>query len=133
MAEILIRATNNTNGHPLAWQRGMPVFVAENGWAWGTREIIPPAQGGSFVIVKIPDVTVAQVTTFLANRWGIDLCDEEYDLAIPSLHVRRRHIRLRVDDLPANVRNQLNNTGTYTTTWDAIRSFIQRIRTGENA
>ena len=133
MAEILIKAANNSSGHPLAWQRGMPVVVFENGHAWGTQEVIPPAQGGAFVRLTITDVTVQQVHDFFLNRWGIDLCDEELDPVDPTIKARRRHIRLRVDDLPANVRNQLNTTGTYTTTWDAVRTFLQRIRTGENA
>ena len=130
MAEILIRAADNTSGHPMAWKRGMPVVVMPDGHPWGTKEILPPAQGGPFVIVRITDVTVGQIETFLQNRWGLSLCDED---RVSDVDIRRRHVHLRVDDLPANVRNQLRNTGSYTTTWTAIRTFLQNLRTLENA
>ena len=132
MAEILIRAVDNTSGHIMAWKRGMPVVVFENGHPWGAQEVIPPAQGGKFVILKITDVTVAQVNNFLQNRWGIDLCDEEMSVVtvLPEA-IRRRVVNLRVSDLPANVRQQLNNNGSFSTTWPNVKSFWSRITTGE--
>lgn len=103
----------------------MPVEIMENGAPWGRKDVLPPAQGGAFVIVKIPDVTAQQVKDALQARWGCDLCDEEGDRSA------RRRIQILVDNLPNNVRNQLRTTGSYTATWAQVKSFVQHIRTGE--
>lgn len=125
MAEILFRAVDNASGHVMAWKRGMPVVVFENGHVWGAREVIAPADGGKFFRIRISDVTKAQVENFIRNRWGFDTCDEDQG-------VRRRHIDLRVSDLPAQVRQQLNQTGFFETTWPQVRNFLRRISTQEN-
>jgi hypothetical protein len=74
----------------------------------GTSEIVPPAQGGPYVIVVVPDVTVAQTRRFL-NKGT----------------TTRMLYRVVVDELSASLRNQLNNTGTITRTWTQIRGFIE--------
>lgn len=132
MAEILIAATNPISGHPLSWRRGMPVLAFENGHKWGSDELVPPAQGGKFVVVRISDVTVDQVNTFLLNRWGFVIDSVEYAVVTVSPEpIRRRPMMLRVADLPVGVRQQLNDTGFFSTTWPQIRTFLTRISVGD--
>jgi hypothetical protein len=132
MAEILLRAVDNISGHPLAWKRGMPVVVFENGHPWSPQESLPPANGGKFVVIKVTDVTVAQVEQFLRNRWGIDLCDPEIAVVtVEPTEIRRRVIEIRLADLPIAVRQELNQTGSYTTTWPVLRDFLRKIATDE--
>lgn len=138
MAEIAIRAVDNTSGHPMAWKRGMPVCVMPDGHPWSPRESLPPAQGGKFVILKITDVTVKQVETFLQNRWGISLDEEDGEFSAATVEreyvqLARRKLHFLLDNLPAGVRNQLRTTGSYTTTWQAIRTFLQNRKTQETA
>lgn len=109
----------------------MPVEIFPDGTNWGPFITKPPAQGGKHVIIKITDVTVDQVRTFLQNRWGINLLDPEMNILDPKLPVRRRILELAVDLLPLAVRQQLNQTGTFSTTWPQIRTFVRKITTGE--
>ena len=137
MAILVFRATNNTSGHSLAWKRGMPVEVLPNNHVFSPRELLPPAQGGSFVRVTVSDVTVQQVRDFLRTRWSFELEEVDYDQSVVTVEpelipIRRRKFHLRVDDLPVNVRNQLRTTGAFTTTWPNIRTFLQNLRTLEN-
>lgn len=113
MAEILIKAVSATNPDSVksvrwCYKRGDPVVVKPDGWSWGSQEVIPPADGGLFVIVKIPDVTVAQTIRFLNAGTAA-----------------RKLYRVVVDELPTGVRNTLNTTGTITRTWVQIRNFIE--------
>lgn len=131
MAIIVLRAKDNLSGHPLAWKRGMPVCVVESGHQFSPRELLPPADGGSFVRVELTDVTAAQVETFMINRMGCTLDDGEMSTVDRTASVRRRIIDIVVDDLPNAVRQEMNRTGSYVTTWTAVRSFVRKIATGE--
>lgn len=139
MAEILIKAVDATHVDPVkdqrgCYKRGDPVDIRPNGFEWGRLEALPPADGGKFVRVRISDVTPAQVETYLTNRWGIALNVSETETVGEDVVVtRRRALRVLVDNLPANVRNQLRNTGFYETTWSAIKSFVQNKLTSETA
>jgi hypothetical protein len=113
VAELLIKAVSATNPDATksarwCYKRGDPVVVMPDGWSWGTQEVIPPANGGVFVIIKIPDVTVAQALRFISKGT-----------------LTRKLYRVVVDELPAGIRNTLNTTGTITRTWDQIKSFIE--------
>lgn len=78
MAEFILSAVNNTNPDPETDQRGCYkrgdiLAVMEDGWSWGTRELIPPIDGGIFVRVRITGVSVAQVQNFAFNKLGFKL------------------------------------------------------------
>jgi len=136
MAIIVFRANNNNSGGPLAWKRGMPVEILPNSHVFSAREMLPPAQGGSFIRVTISDVTVQQIEDAITTRWGFRISDLDFDPTgdrqDPFVAIRRRKLHLRIEGLPPNIRNQMFNTGAYTTTWASIRPFIQNIRTLEN-
>lgn len=124
MAELLIKAIDAVHSDPVKDQRGCyklgdPVCIRSDGFQWGALEALPPAQGGKFVIIKLPGVTIAQIKVFVTTRWPaiVDLVSSEPD--------RRRRIRIDTDLLPANVRNQLRNTGSYSTTWANLRGFVR--------
>lgn len=134
MAEILFKAVDATNPDGTkdvrgCYKRGDPVLVRDDGWPWGAKELLPPAQGGKFVRVRITDRTAAQIATAVQNRWGVDIDSPETSA---GALVRRRLLRLRVDDLPAGVRNQLNTTGLYETDFATARNFIRNKLTGED-
>lgn len=137
MAELLIKATNATHTDPVkdargCYKRGDVVGVAPDGWAWGALELKAPATGGQFVVLKITDVTRQQVINWVRNNWGtqIDGIDFDVDGETP---LRRRRVRIDVDLVPNNVRNAMNNTGQYSTTWTAIRQYIRNKETNATA
>ncbi len=136
MAELLVKAVNATHANPQknavgCYKRGDIVLAMEDGHRWGTKELLAPAKGGVFVIIKIPGVTVDQLQRFVRERWDwmIDAEDEDEALGF----VRRRRFRIDADLLPAGVRSTLNTTGQYTTTWAQIRQFLRNKRNNETA
>lgn len=92
----------------------MVVDVREDGATWGRLEVLPPAQGGKFVLVKIPGATVEQVEKAMGR-----LMDSSATL--------RRTLKIAVDSLPAGVKSTLNTTGVYSTTANAIKSYVQSV------
>ncbi len=132
MAELLIKAVDATHDDPTkdqrgCYKRGDIVVVRADGWGWGTQEVIPPASGGLFVVVKITDVTPNQIKNWVKNNWDSDI--EGLDM----IGGRRRRVRIDVRLLPVGVRNTLNNTGTYSTTWAAIRQYVRNKQTNNTA
>jgi hypothetical protein len=136
VAEILVKAVDATHSNPTkdtrgCYKRGDVIGVAPDGWAWGALETLPPAQGGKFVVIKITDVTRAQVVNWIKTNWatwadGPDLSSGELlGAAQAGLIVRRRRVKIDVDLLPAGVLSTLNTTGTYSTTWAAIRQYVR--------
>jgi hypothetical protein len=130
MAELLVKAVSATHTDPDkdtrgCYKQGDVIGVAPNGWEWGALELLPPADGGKFVIIKITDVTRAQVINWVRNHWAtwIDRTDRADDP--DAVAVRRRRVRIDIDLVPLAVRQQLNTTGQYTTTWTAIRKYVR--------
>lgn len=57
MADLLIRARDNTHSDPVkdfrgSYKRGDIVVVKPTGWPWGSEEAKAPKDGGGFVIVR---------------------------------------------------------------------------------
>lgn len=134
MAELLIKAVDATHPNPTkdqrgCYKRGDVVMVLENG---ATPEgVTPPAQGGKFVIIRITDVTRAQVIAFCLRKWGCAPDGSEVDANRNP--IRRRRIQIPISILPASVRNTLNNVGTYANTWANIRAYLTDKVTGTTA
>jgi hypothetical protein len=121
MAEILLMAINKTHSNPTkdmagCYKRGDPVMVRDDGYLWSVEESKAPINGGVFVIIKIPGVLRSKVEKYVLPQ---------KDDADPTRDKRRRLWRVVVDELPTGVRNQLRDTGTYTTTWTQVRNFIE--------
>lgn len=136
MAELLIKAVNATHADAGkdqrgSYKRGDIVDVRPDGYEWGRLELLPPAQGGVFVIVAIADVTVDQVRNFVQNRWGCQPDGPHVDANKQTL--RRRKVQIDISSVPAGVRNTLNQTGRYQTTWSAIRQFVKNKLTADTA
>ena len=124
MAELLVKAVSATHPDQTkdaqgCYKLGDVVGVAPNGWAWGALELKAPATGGKFVVIKITDVTRQQVINWVRNNWGTEIDGVDF------VNGRRRRVRIDIDLVPNNVRNTLNNTGQYTTTWTAIRQYVR--------
>jgi hypothetical protein len=120
MAEFLIKAVSATHSDPVkdergCYKRGDIVVVAPNTHVWGARETLP-----RFVQVRVSDVGVAAALKYIESQ--ID----------NGIVIRRRLYRIRWDDLPAGVKQQLIETGRYETTWDAIKQYVQNKFTGLN-
>lgn len=136
MAELLIKAENAMHSDPQkdavgCYKRGDIVAVRPDGFSWGSKERLAPADGGKFVVIKITGVTPAQVRNFVRNRWGCEVDGEDIDQALG--HVRRRRIRIDADLLPIAVKQTLNQTGQYSTTWTAIRQFVRNKQNNQTA
>jgi hypothetical protein len=135
VAELLVKAVNATHSDPTkdavgCYKRGDVVGVAPNGWTWGALELNPPANGGKFVVLKITDVTRQQVINWVRNNWGTEIDGIDF---VNGSAVRRRRVRIDVDSVPNNVRNTMNNTGQYSTTWAAIRQYLRNKQTNATA
>jgi hypothetical protein len=132
MAELLVKAVSATHPNPEkdlrgCYKLGDVVGVAPNGWEWGALEFKAPADGGKFVIIKITDVTRQQVINWVRNNWTCEID------GVDVINGRRRRVRIDIDLVPNNVRNTLNNTGQYTTTWAAIRQYVRNKITNQTA
>lgn len=132
MAELLVKAVNATHSDSVkdargCYKQGDVVGVAPDGWPWGALELKAPANGGKFVVIKITDVTRAQVINWVKNHWNwiITVFDSEAG--------KRCRVRIDIDLVPAGVRNTLNTTGQFSTTWSAIRQYIRNKSTDETA
>lgn len=131
MTELLVKAVDATHPDPVKDQRGCykqgdVVLVRDNGFEWGALEVIPPADGGKFAIIAITDVTAQQVRNWVRNHWDTDIDGIDLDQ-------RRRRVRIDVDLLPAGVRQTLNQTGRYSTTWATARNFVRNKLTNSTA
>ena len=131
MAELLIKAVDAALPDPRkdlgCFKAGDIVVVREDGWGWGLEESRPPADGGKFVLVKLPGVTVAQLTAFWARKWG----DHPESPDRESGRIRRAAFRL--DSLPAPAREAVLGTGEHRANWNAIRAFLRDKQTGTTA
>lgn len=128
MAELLVKAIDATHADEIkdisgCYKAGDIVIVRPDGWQWGALELKAPADGGKFVVIKITDVTVAQIVAWVRNHWGTEIHGTDTDAAAHSL--RRRRVRIDTDLVPLAVRQQLNQTGQFSTTWAAIRQFVR--------
>lgn len=132
--ELLIKAVDATSTDPEMdrglSKRGDVIVLFDDGHGWGTLELLPPAQGGKFVRLVITGVTVAQFKAFIKRKWGINPDDPEWETVnidgrVAQKMVLKRRLHLRLADLPANVRNQLNTNGVFTTTWAALREYVR--------
>jgi hypothetical protein len=137
VAELLVKAVDHIHADPTintrdCYKRGDIIGVAPNGWPWGAKELKAPAEGGKFVVIKITDVTRQQVINWVRNHWGTEIDGIDWITTLDNV-VRRRRVRINVAALPANVRNTLNNTGQFTTTWAAVRQFVHNKLNNETA
>lgn len=133
MAELLVKAVDAVHSNPTkdargCYKRGDIVGVAPNGWQWGAKELKPPADGGKFVVIKITDVSRAQIINWVRNHWDCEIDGLDF---VDGNAVRRRRVRIDVDLVPVSVRQTLNQTGQFTTTWAAIRQYVRNKRTNQ--
>ncbi|MFN3075352.1 MAG: hypothetical protein ABT940_00445 [Alphaproteobacteria bacterium] len=125
MAELLLRVASSLHADPLidrgCYKRGDVVAVLPDGHVYGRLETLP-----TFVKVKIPGLAVATAQNWV--RPEMDLTDP-----LKPVMLKRRLWRVRVDDIPAAIRNTLITTGEVTVTLTQVRSYIQNKTTLETA
>lgn len=125
MAELLVYAKNNwmdaltfeevqerisENQHFRAkyvsrYQHGDIIEIRENGY-WSERGFNREA----FVVIKVPDLDID-------NKYVQSYEDE--------ISPMRRRFRIRKEDLPTAVKQELLNTGTYTTTMAVVGNYFR--------
>lgn len=120
MAEILIKAVDAVMSDPTldsqqSFKQGHPVVVMPDGWAWGNEEKLP-----LFYILKLPGVSVDSVTAYLAPWTDVD----------GTTLIGPRLWRIIFSSLPTNVKNTLNVTGQYSTTWSVIKAYFKNLKDG---
>ena len=121
--EVLIRAKDAPgDSSAFRWSKGDPVIARPIGAGWGRMEDPDTAPRRTFVIVTITDLPVVTANAFIH-----DMDEDEENQNNPRAI---RAYRFLVDNLPAGVRQQLRETGRYTTNKAAIRAYIRHRRTG---
>jgi len=139
MAQILIRAKNNTHSDPTkdrwSYKTGMPVVIQDDDHIWGSKEGLP-----DFVVIKFPLVPKSRLEKYITpeevqNGFEDDLVTLKYDI------YRRRLWKLRLDDIPLGERKKLQTdgeliikatpeyNGKYDYTWDQIRTYFRNLNT----
>ena len=78
--------------------------------------------GGKFYVVRVSGL--AYDTALKYHEQWIERNGEE------TIFIKRRKFRIRATELPASVKNQLQTTGVYNTTWTAVKSYIRNNVTG---
>jgi hypothetical protein len=130
-ADLLFKAVDATHPDPAVDARDCTKQwdLVEVGWEGkydaSAQTTVAPTDGGKFAVVRLGDKDPQQVLNFLAARWGAT--DTGPDLE-GGVFVRRRPVRLDGELVPAAVRQQLNQTGRYVTTWAAVRQYVRNKR-----
>ena len=135
MCEILIAARNNRASGVAQTKRGDILVVKEDGWVWGAQETRLYADGGMFVRLNLPGVGAAKAIKYTMPDEEITGIDYDHlGSPIVTTDYRGKHLwGLLIDNIPAGARAALLNTGEYTTTVAAIKSFLRNKVTGEEA
>jgi hypothetical protein len=151
MAIFLIYDHNNTNPDPVkdqrgCYKRGDIVDVFED-----SKRVTIPVQP-PFAVIKVAGPTREQALKYIAAHTEMRTCTRCSGtgvlLALPEFGVperecntclgtgmaevflTRRRFRLRWDDLPQVVKNELIATRYYETTWAAVKSYVRDKVTG---
>ena len=131
MAEVLFAAVNLGS-----YERGDPIIAKPDGWQWGTQELLPPKDGGSFCRIIISDITATRANE-LVDRYYRDATTGDPELDAPDPEDRvvmlgRRVWLLRWSEVPNSVINTLWNKGVYgPVTKSQVRDYIRRRDTDE--
>lgn len=72
MCEILVKGVSLMHSDALTElagceKMGDPITVQEDGWHWGSEEIKLPANGGKFILIKVPGVAASVVRPFISE------------------------------------------------------------------
>ena len=130
MCELLVKARNAQHDDPEKDRRGCYkigyiVCVMPDGHEWGAKEALP-----NFVKIKIPGLSHEVVRELIdpqdEDNAGNPVTEQD---GAPGIY-RRRRWRIRVADIPAQIRQTLLTTGEVTVTRAQIRNYVSRIRDG---
>ena len=130
MALLLIMAENHQHLDPVkdargSYKRGDIVDVYEDDRHDGDFAANPIA--APFVLVRVSGLSVEQARAYIASD-RVQRIDPVHGFVLDTR--TRRLFRLRVDDLPASVRQALVQDRYYATTFAAVRTFIRDKVTG---
>ena len=77
--------------------------------------------GGKFYVVRVDGLDYETAKKY-QEQWNDETGERKM--------IRRRKFRVRAADLPQSVKNALQSTGVYNTTWSAVKSYIRNLETG---
>lgn len=80
--------------------------------------------GGKFYVVRVDGLDYDTAKKY-QEQWNVDDV-----LHGGKVMFRRRKFRIRVADVPQAVKNALQSTGVYNTTWSAVKSYVRNNLTG---
>jgi len=125
MAELLIKAVDFIHPDPakdaFAWKRGDVVLAVDDGHTWGSKESLPPDQGGKFVIIKVPQPIQA------LEAMGIFDAPRDGPIADPlATETGRRTHKMDLDSLPAADRAELATQGRLTLAQGKFAAIIKQ-------
>lgn len=136
MAEFLIKAKNNwmINADKIGWSADKIADADRQSAIGDIIQVCPDGKlsdsahaNGSFYVVR-----VAGLPYETALKYQESLTEEYVDAQgqTQSRMVKKRKYRIRAQDLPLAVRNILQSTHVYNTTWNAVRNYIRNKMTG---
>lgn len=83
--------------------------------------------GGTFIIIHVPGISVAEGLEYTRPITSLQGFDEDGQ---PVMRLERKYGHfLKFANLPANIRNKLNNSFVHTVTlaqWEAFKAYIER-------
>lgn len=129
MCELLVMAVDKTHKDPdkdrWCWKRGDVVELREDNdgtWDWGGLGSLAPEKGGQFTIIKLPGVTLAQLRHEASKRVFASL--DAGQLGLSGKEVGRRAVKLDLDALDAQTKEQIEKQGSIEATKEAVAYMV---------
>lgn len=123
MAEVLLKREQTGLGD-MAWKPGDIVDIREDGFAWGALEL----DVNRFLRIRITGVSAADLTKYLEPLTDPDQTDP--DTGEPKQVGRRKFFTDR-QQMPGNLKRELEQNGYLEFTWEEVRDYIYDKVTGE--
>jgi hypothetical protein len=121
---LLLRAEDNPNSN--GYKRGDVIHIAPTSQTWGSRESLPPSQGGPFIRLTVTGVTRSALEGWVGSVWTTQLAGED------GL-TRRRRVKIDLNLLPVAVQNSMAATGAHTMRWRDLRGYMRNKETNTTA
>lgn len=129
-AEFLIKAQNNwmINADKIGWTAEQIAEADKQYHIGDIVQVFPDGKladfahaGGKFYVIRILGLEFKTALKY-QEEWNEEIIvDGELQLQMKY----RRIYRIRYEDLPIAVKNQLKNTYIYNTTWDKVKIYIR--------
>lgn len=138
MAELLVKAVDAVHADAVkdargSYKRGDVVVVMPDGHTWGREELLAPALGGKFIVVKIAGVDPEAIRDKLQEAEHSDLIFEKRERPgepLRGVRVGRRTHRLDFTGFSPSTLVSAEATGVLTLTAAAARAHLLHKKSG---